>query len=96
MFDLSRALNFALNEDNLGSFDELLDCRRIEDIEYKNSQRNKLLEQQRLLEKMQKLYENLNFSLKESESVGLSNEYKTYLDENLNPELKSKCKNLYG
>lgn len=44
------------------------------------------------MEKMQKLYENINFSLKESESMGLSNEYKTYLDENLNPELKQKCK----
>ena len=34
MYDLSRTLNFALDEDNLGSFDEMLDCRRIEEIQY--------------------------------------------------------------
>jgi hypothetical protein len=42
--------------------------------------------------KLIKLKENLNYVLKEIDSVGLSNEYNTLLDETLNPDLKSKCK----
>jgi hypothetical protein len=51
-----------------------------------------LLEPERLKEKLSKLKDNLNFVLKEIDSVGLSNEYNTLLDETLNPDLKSKCK----
>lgn len=42
--------------------------------------------------KLSKLKENLNSVLKEIDSIGLSNDYNTLLDEVLNPELKSKCK----
>ena len=38
--------------------------------------------------------DNLNYVLKEFESVGLSTEYNTLLDEVLNPDLKQKCKAL--
>ncbi len=36
--------------------------------------------------------DNLNYVLKEFESVGLSNEYNILLDEVQNPDLRSKCK----
>jgi hypothetical protein len=50
-----------------------------------------LYEPERLKEKLIKLKDNLNFVLKEIDSVGLSNEYNTSLDESLNPDLKNKC-----
>lgn len=56
------------------------------------SQRKYLYEADRLKEKLQKLKENLNFVLKDIDSVGLSNEYNMLLDETLNQELKNKCK----
>ena len=51
-----------------------------------------MLESDRLKEKLTKLKDNLNYVLKEIDSVGLSNEYNTLLDETLNPDLKNKCK----
>ena len=51
-----------------------------------------MLEPDRLKEKLNKLKDNLNYVLKEIDSVGLSNEYNTLLDETLNPDLKNKCK----
>ncbi len=50
-----------------------------------------MYEPERLKEKLIKLKDNLNFVLKEIDSVGLSNEYNTSLDESLNPDLKNKC-----
>lgn len=37
----------------------------------------------------------MNFVLKEIDSVGLSNEYNTLLDETMNIDLKGKCKCSY-
>jgi hypothetical protein len=42
-----------------------------------------------------KLKDKLSFALREIDSVGLSNEYNTALDENMNPDLKSKCKAVF-
>lgn len=92
MFDLSQTLNFAVDEENLGAFDDLLACSKIEEIQYFLGQRKHLKEQEALKEKLTKLKDNLNYVLKEIESVGLSNEYNTVLDEVLNPDLKQKCK----
>lgn len=39
--------------------------------------------------------DSLNFVLKEIDSVGLSNEYNTLLDETMNIDLKGKCKYSY-
>lgn len=44
-----------------------------------------------LKDKLLKLKDNLNFVLKEIDSVPLSNEYTIMLDENQNPDLKNKC-----
>lgn len=49
-------------------------------------------DQERLKEKLQKMKDNLNYVLKEIDSVGLSNEYNIQLDELQNPDLKSRCK----
>lgn len=84
MFDLSRVLNFAIDEENLGAFDDFLSSTKIDEIEYQLGQRKFLLEQDRLKEKLLKLKDNLNFVLKEIDSVGLSTEYNTILDENQN------------
>ena len=34
MFDLSYVLNFSLDEDNLGAFDDFLSSQKIEEIQY--------------------------------------------------------------
>jgi hypothetical protein len=52
-----------------------------------------LIEPDHLKEKLLKLKENLNYVLKDIDSVGLNHEYNTQLDEQLNPDLRSKCKN---
>jgi hypothetical protein len=88
MFELSQTLSFAVEEENLGAFDDLLACAKIEEIQYYLGQRKHLKEQEALKEKLTKLKDNLNYVLKEIESVGLSNEYNTLLDEVLNPDLK--------
>lgn len=51
-----------------------------------------MIESDHLKEKIVKLKENLNFVLKDIDSVGLTHEYNNLLDEMLNPDLKSKCK----
>lgn len=92
MEDLSKILDFALEEENLNAFDDILDSTKVEDIQIQIAQRKHLLEPDRLKEKLNKLKDNLNYVLKEIDSVGLSNEYNTLLDETLNPDLKNKCK----
>jgi hypothetical protein len=44
MFDLSRVLNFAIDEENLGAFDDFLSSTKIDEIEYQLGQRKFLLE----------------------------------------------------
>lgn len=92
MFDLSYVLNFSLDEDNLGAFDDFLSSQKIEEIQYQLGQRKFMKDQERLKEKLQKMKDNLNYVLKEIDSVGLSNEYNIQLDELQNPDLKSRCK----
>jgi hypothetical protein len=52
MYDLSRILNFALDEGNLGAFDDFLSSAKIDEIEYQLSQRKYLYESDRLKEKL--------------------------------------------
>ena len=52
MFDLSRILNFALEEGNLGAFDDFLSCAKVDEIEYQLSQRKYLYECDRLKDKL--------------------------------------------
>jgi hypothetical protein len=92
MNDLIKIMEFMMEEDNLSGFDDLIDKARVEDIKLQLAQRKHLLETDRLKEKLIKLKDNLNFVLKEIDSVGLSNEYNSLLDETLNPDLKLKCK----
>ena len=92
MNDLFRIFNFAVQENNLDTFDDFLSSAKIDEIEYQLSQRNYLLEPDRLKQKLQKLKDNLNYVLKEIDSNSLSNEYNTLLDESLNPELRNHCK----
>ena len=95
MNDLFRIFNFAIDEGNLDTFDDFLSSAKIDEIEYQLSQRNHLLEPDRLKQKLQKLKDNLNYVLKEIDSNGLSNEYNTLLDESINPELRNHCKIYY-
>lgn len=48
MNDLFRIFNFAVQEDNLDTFDDFLSTAKIDEIEYQLSQRNHLLEPDRL------------------------------------------------
>ena len=48
MFELSQTLSFAVEEKNLGAFDDLLACAKIEEIQYYFGQRKYLMEQEAL------------------------------------------------
>lgn len=90
--DLGKIISFAFNDSNLSKFDDLLEVSKIEEIQLQMAQSKYLLSIERLKEKLAKLKENLNYVLKEIDSVGLASEYNSILDENLNPDLKNKCK----
>eukprot|EP00347_Sterkiella_histriomuscorum_P000605 403375202 len=77
-------------EEKINDFDELLNLRRINEIEEKFQQKKKLIELDQLKEKLNSIVDKLNVKLKEIDSVGLSNEYTMYLDENYNQELRQK------
>lgn len=92
MNDLFRILSFAVEENNLGAFDDFLSSAKVDEIEYQLGQRSYLIEADELKDNLHKLKDSLNFVLKEIDSNGLSNEYNTFLDESLNLDLKTKCK----
>jgi hypothetical protein len=48
MNDLFRIFNFAVQEDNLDTFDDFLSTAKIDEIEYQLSQRSHLLEPDKL------------------------------------------------
>jgi hypothetical protein len=48
MNDLFKIFNFAVQENNLDTFDDFLSSAKIDEIEYQLSQRNYLLEPDRL------------------------------------------------
>ena len=90
--DLATVLDFSAEDGNLAKFDDLLDIDTINEINNKLAQRKYLIESEDLKEKLQKLKDNLNYILKDIDSIGLSDEYNRLLDDMLNPDLRAKCK----
>ena len=90
--ELASILDFAVEEQNLSKFDDLLDMNTINEINLQLAQKKYLIEPEELKEKLVKLKDNLNYVLKDIDSIGLTHEYNTKLDELHNSDLRNKCK----
>ena len=91
MEDLSIALSFALDKDNHKQFDDVLSSTRIEELNLMVKEKQYLIEQELLKDKILKLKDKINLVFKEIDGIGLSVDYNSQLDDSQNPELKKKC-----
>lgn len=91
MEDLSTALSFALDKDNHKQFDDVLSSTRIEELNLMVKEKQYLIEQELLKDKILKLKDKINLVFKEIDGIGLSVDYNSQLDDSQNPELKKKC-----